>query len=50
MKTIYETFKEFQAFYQALKVRFVADFRAKDKINNLFFSNRIYDYYKHDTH
>ena len=49
-KTIYDTFKDFPSFWTQLKNRFVRDFRAKDQINNLFFSNRIYDYYKHDTY
>jgi hypothetical protein len=49
-KTIYENFKEFKDFYAFLKPRFVADFRPKDKIGNIFYSNRIYDAYKHDTY
>ncbi len=49
-KTIYDTFKVFPSFWTQLKNRFARDFRAKDQINNLFFSNRIYDYYKHDTY
>jgi hypothetical protein len=48
-KTFYELFKDFAEFWQALKPRLVKDFRTKDHINYLFFSNRIYDYYKHDT-
>lgn len=49
-KTIYDTFKDFPAFWIQLKSKFVRDSRAKNQINNLFFSNRIYDYCKHDTY
>lgn len=49
-KTIYETFPDFKVFYTQLKPRFVSDFRLKDKINNLFYANRVYDYYKNDRY
>lgn len=49
-KTIYELFPDFADFWKALKPRLVKDFRTKDHINYIFFSNRIYDYYKHDTY
>ena len=49
-KTIYELFKDFASFWAQLKPRLVKDFRTKDHINYIFFSNRIYDYYKHETY
>ena len=49
-KTIYENFKEFTAFYNFLKPRFVSDFRPKDKIGNIFISKGVYETYKHDTY
>lgn len=49
-KTLYENYKDFADFYKVLKPRFVADFRPKDKINNLFFSRGVYETYKHETY